>query len=254
MKALWRRLECLMHRDRFEREIDEEMRHHLALKAEERGSMEAANRQFGNVTLWKENSRAMWTGTFWEQIGQDIRYGLRAMTANKLFTAMAALSLALGIGANAAIYSFMDAIMIRALPVAHPEQLVILNWHAKGDAPVVRNHTGTSYDDPGGITTSPNYPYPAYEFLRDKNEVFSTLFGYANAGRLNLVVDGQAELGEGEYVSGGYFTGLGVRPAAGRWIGPEDDRTGATPVTTITYGFWQRRFGGRRCSRKIHSD
>jgi macrolide transport system ATP-binding/permease protein len=244
MKALWRRLEWLVHRDRFESELDEEMRHHLALKAEERGSVEAANRQFGNVTLWKENSRVMWAGTFWEPLGQDLRYGLRAMTANKLFTAMAALSLALGIGANTAIYSFMDAIMLRALPVQHPEQLVILNWHAKGEAPVVRNHTGTSYDDPGGITTSPNYPYPAYEFLRNKNEVFSTLFGYANAGRLNLVVDGQAELGEGEYVSGGYFTGLGVRPAAGRLIGPEDDRTGAAPVTTITYGFWQRRFGG----------
>jgi macrolide transport system ATP-binding/permease protein len=244
MKQLWRRLQWFMHRASFERELDEEMRHHLALKAEERGSAEAANRQFGNVTQWKENSRAMWTGTFWEQIGQDVRYGLRAMSANKLFTAMAVVSLALGIGANTAIYSFMDAIMLRALPVAHPEQLVILNWRAKaGNVPVVRNHTGSSYEEPGGGKTSPNYPYPAYELLRDNNHVFSTLFGYAGAGRLNLLVDGQAELGEGQYVSGGYFAGLGIRPAAGRLIGFDDDRPGVAPVVTIAYSFWQRRFG-----------
>jgi predicted permease len=243
MKPLWRRLLWFAHRDRFDRELDEEIRHHLALKAEERGSLQAANRQFGNATLWKENSRAMWIGTFWEELGQDIRYALRAMSANKLFTLLAALSLALGIGANTAIYSFMDAIMIRALPVQHPEQLIILNWRAKGNAEVVRSHSGTSYDEPGGIKTSPNYPYPAYELFRDHNQVFSTLFGYTGAGRLNLVIDGQAELGEGQYVSGGYFTGLGVRPAAGRLIGREDDRPGATPVVTISYGFWQRRFG-----------
>jgi len=244
MKQLWRRLQWFVHRSRFERELDEEMRHHLALKAEERGSVEAANRQFGNVTLWKENSRAMWTGRFWEQVGQDIRYGLRAMTANRLFTAMAVLSLALGIGANTAIYSFMDAIMLRALPVAHPEQLVILNWRAKaGDVPVVRNHTGSSYEEPDGGKTSPDYPYPAYELLRDNNHVFSTVFGYAWAGRLNLLVDGQAELAEGQYVSGGYFAGLGIRPAAGRLIGFDDDRPGAIPVVTIAYSLWQRRFG-----------
>jgi hypothetical protein len=75
MKQLWRRLRWFAGRDRFESELDEEMRHHLAMKAEERGSVEAANRQFGNVTSWKEKSRAMWTGTFWEQAGQDIRYG-----------------------------------------------------------------------------------------------------------------------------------------------------------------------------------
>lgn len=136
----------------------------------------------------------------------------------------------------------MDAIMIRALPVQRPEQLVILNWRAPKKIPIVRNHMGTSYDDPGG-QTSPNFPYPAYEFLRKNNQVFSTLFGYSAAGRLNLVVDGQAELGEGQYVSGDYFSVLGVRPTAGRLIAPEDDRTGATPVVAISYGFSQRHFG-----------
>jgi macrolide transport system ATP-binding/permease protein len=244
MKELWRKLQWFAHRHQFESELDEEMRHHLALKAEQGGSIVAANRQFGNVTLWKEKSRAMWTWTFWEQFAQDIRYALRTMRANKLFTVIAAVSLALGIGANTAIYSFMDAIMLRALPVRHPEQLLIVNWRARGDSAVVNSHTGNSYEEPGGGVTSPNYPFQAYEFLRDHNHSFSTLFGYARAGRLNLMVDGQAELGDAQYVSGGYFRGLGVRPAAGRLIGPEDDKPGAVPVVTITYNFWQRRFAG----------
>jgi predicted permease len=186
----------------------------------------------------------MWIGTFWEQFAQDLRYGLRTMSANKLFAGMAVVSLALGIGANTAIYSFMDAIMIRALPVKHAEQLAIVNWSVKGESTVVNGHSGSSYDEPDGSVTSPNYPYQAYEFLRDHNHSFSTLFGYFGAGRLNLVVDGQAELGEGQYVTGGYFRGLGVRPAVGRLIGPDDDKPGAVPVIAISYGFWQKRFAG----------
>lgn len=244
MKELWRRMQWLARRDRFECELDEEMRHHLALQAEEQGSPDAAKRKFGNVTLLKEDSRAMWTGTFWEQFAQDIRYGLRTMSANKLFTGMAVVSLALGIGANTAIYSFMDAIMIRALPVKHPDQLLIVNWRVKGESTVVNSHSGSSYEEPGGSVTSPDYPYQAYESLRDHNHSFSRLFGYAGAGRLNLVVDGQAELGDGEYVTGGYFGGLGVRPAAGRLIGPNDDKPGAAPVVAISYSFWQKRFAG----------
>src|ERR1035438_5751601 len=97
MRELLRRLRHLLHRDEFERELDEEMRHHLALSAEQRGSAGAANRQFGNITLLREESRSMWTWTVWEQFLQDLRYGLRAMAANPLFTAIATISLALGI-------------------------------------------------------------------------------------------------------------------------------------------------------------
>jgi len=185
----------------------------------------------------------MSTWHFWEPFTQDIRYAFRSMAGSKLFTGMAILSLALGIGANTAIYSFMDGVMLRALPVQHSEQLVILNWRAKSDAPVVHSHWGDNYDEPGGGKTSPNFPYPAFQLMRDHNDVFSSLFGHVGGGRLNLVIDGNAELESGQYVTGGFFSGLGVPPAAGRLIEPDDDRPGAPPVAVITNDYWHTRFG-----------
>jgi macrolide transport system ATP-binding/permease protein len=187
----------------------------------------------------------MWIGTFWEQLAQDVRYGIRAMAANRLFSAMAILSLALAIGANTAIYSFMDAIMLRAMPVGHPSELAILNLRFKGDATVAHSSHGSRYREANGASTSPNYPFQAYELLRDNNPVFSSLFAHARGGRVNLTADGQAELGVAEYVSGGFFSGLELVPAAGRLISPDDDKAGATPVAVISYGFWQRRFSGQ---------
>jgi macrolide transport system ATP-binding/permease protein len=244
MKTLWRRLHWWIHRERYEREMEEEIAFHLMLLSRDHEEA-VALRHFGNITYIKEESRHMWTGTFWEQLAQDTRYGIRAMAANKLFSAMAILSLALGIGANTAIYSFMDAILLRAMPVHRPGELVLVNWRSKsGETPIVRNLRGSNYHESGGTTASPNYAYGAHEFLRDNNNVFSNLFAYNGAGRYNLSIDSLAELGDCEYVSGGYFSGLGIVPAAGRLIGPDDDRQGATPVVAITYGYWQRRFGG----------
>jgi macrolide transport system ATP-binding/permease protein len=180
---------------------------------------------------------------FWEALAQDARYAFRGMAGSKLFTGMAVLSLALGIGANTAIYSFMDRVMFRALPVRHPEQLVILNWRAKSGAPVVHGHWGSSYDEPGGGTTSPNFPYAAFELLRDHNDVLSSLFGHVGVGQLDLVIDNQAELASGQFVTGGFFQGLGVSPAAGRLINRDDDRMGAPMIAVITDDYWHTRFG-----------
>ena len=245
MRELWHRLRFLLHRGQFERDLDEEMRHHLALKAAEEGSPDAARRQFGNVVLLKEDSRAMWTWNFAEQFVQDIRYALRTMAVNRLFAAMAVLSLALGIGANTAIYSFMDAVMLRALPVSHPEELVVFKWTAKGRTTVVHSLHGSNSEDDSGNSTSPNYPFAAFVSLGARNDKLTTLFAYANAWGLNLTAGGQAEVAGGLYVSGGFFTGLGVPPAAGRLISAEDDRTGAAPVVVIAYPYWQTRFAGK---------
>jgi MacB-like periplasmic core domain len=108
---------------------------------------------------------------------------------------------------------------------------------------VVNTHTGSSYRE-AGSSVSPNYPYHAYELLRDHNHVFSSLFAFAQAGRLNAVVHGQALLEIGEYVSSGYFAGLGVKPAIGRLVSQADDQPGAAAVVVISYAFWQGQFGG----------
>jgi macrolide transport system ATP-binding/permease protein len=241
MKELLRRLWFLLRRAEFERDLEEEMRHHLALSAQDRGGAEIASRRFGNITLLKEESRAMWTFNFWEQLAQDIRYGLRTMAANPLFSAMAVLSLALGIGANTAIYSFMDAIMLRALPVPDPEELVVFKWHTKDYPPVAHKFSGDAYNDPRTGYTSGNLPLPALAELQGSNGVLSSAFAFSGIPRLTVEVQGQSEMVGCLLVSGDFYRGLGIRPALGRLIGEDDDRTGAN-VVVISYDWWQRRF------------
>ncbi|HEY3938787.1 MAG TPA: ABC transporter permease [Bryobacteraceae bacterium] len=241
-----RRLRHLLERSRFDRELEEEMCHHLALSAEEQGTAEAARRRFGNVTSIKERSRAMWTWTLCEQFVQDIRYGLRSMAANPLFTIVAVFLLALGIGANTAIYSFMDAIMLRALPVQHSEQLVILNWHTKAFPAVSHGFSGRADQDPTTGFTSGNFPFAAFELIQARHDVFSKVFAFAGMGRLIAETaikgtQGHAEIADGELISGAFYGDLGVRPALGRLIDDQDDRARAN-VAVISYAWWQRRF------------
>jgi predicted permease len=232
-------------------DLDDEIAHDLAAEAEERirsgatreEAERASHRDFGNVLLLKEDVREMWGSTSIERLGQDIRYGWRTLCKNPLFAMMAVLSLALGIGANTAIYSVMDAIMIRALPVRNPGDLAILNWRARHDDGVVQSHNGSVYDELGGGMTSPDFPWPAYKLLRHNNS-FSTLFAYKGAGVLNLTVGGQAELGEVEFISGNFFSGLGIIPAAGRLIADTDNLAGASQVAVLSYGYWRGRFAG----------
>jgi predicted permease len=242
MPDLLRKLRFFLHRGRFEQDLAEEMRHHLAMKSAEAGDPGTAHRQFGNITSLQEESRAVWTWTFWEQIAQDLRYGLRMMTANPSFTAMAVLSLALGIGANTAIYSFLDSLTMRALPVQHPEQLAVIHWQSKAQPAVIGSMSGTRRRDARHGVNSPNYPYAAFDLFRADSDVFSNLFAYARGGRTNTIVEGQAEILDAELVSGGFFGGLGVYPAAGRLIMEDDDRFGAPPVAVISYQYWRRRF------------
>ena len=256
MNAFFRKLSWLRRRPSKEDELREELQFHLEEEAEERQAQglaneearRAARRDLGNVTLVQENTRAAWGWTLIEQLGQDLRYAFRTMAANRLFTLLAVVSLALGIGANTAIYSFMDAILLRSLPVADPESLVVLNWHAKTTGPdfVMHGMSGSSWDDSRGITTG-IFPFPAYELFRKNDAVFSIVFAHYPSWQvrsLNLVAKGQAGIAAGWIVSGDYFRGLGVAPAAGRLIDSEDDRPGVPAVAVVSYAFSQRRFGG----------
>ncbi len=223
--------------------IEHETQRHIAAGIPE---AQARSKALLGIEQAKEECRDIRRGAWFDKLAQDVRYGWRTMLKNPLFSAMAILSLALGIGANTAIYSLMDAIMVRALPVQNAQQLVILNWRAstKHDPDVVQSHSGSKYTEPDGGSTSPDLPWPAYESLRARNHVLSSLFAFKTAGRLNVVLHGQAEIGEVNFVSGNYFTGLGIGPAAGRLINDADDRANAPQVAVISYRYWQERLAG----------
>ena len=175
----------------------------------------------------------------------DLRYGLRMLVKSPGFTAVVVLSLALGIGANTAIFSLIDAVMLKMLPVKAPGQLRLLNWLGPSELQphgIVNGDVST--DEHSGLKTISNLSYPTFEKLRDQNQVFSHLLGFASAGQMNVTIEGQAELADGQFLSGDYGAGLGVRPILGRAITTDDDKVGnANSVAMISYGYWRRRFG-----------
>lgn len=256
MTSFLRRLIWLAKRRRKDDELREELQFHLDEEAEQcqtEGLPQdqarwAARRDLGNATLLQESTRALWTATFFEQVVQDLRYALRTMIKNPAFTALASLSLALGIGANTAIYSLLDALLLRSLPVSDPASLVVLNWQARawrGDF-VMQEMSGDVEDDPKLGSVSGIFPYPAFEYFQKNHSVFSDVFAHCRTREvraMNLTIKGQAQIASGELVSGDYFRGLAVVPAAGRLIIPDDDRSGAA-VAVVSHAFSVKHFGG----------
>ena len=160
-----------------------------------------------------------------ENLAQDLRYALRAMRRSPGLTAVAALSLALGIGANTAIFSLMDAVLLRTLPVDKPEEL---------------ERIGVMDGSSPGFTFS----YPMFRELRQRNQTFSGVFARA-ATPVSLVATGRTERGVVELVSGNYFSVLGVRPLLGRELTEADDQVPlGHPVAVLSYRYWNRRLSG----------
>src|SRR3954471_20575782 len=167
-----------------------------------------------------------------ETVGQDVRYGFRQLRANPGFTAVAVASLALGIGANTAIFQLVDAVRLRTLPVARPQELAAINFAPKSAR--------------GGwwSSRSANFTSFHWEQVQKRNEPFSGLIAWS-ATRFNLSTGGEARYAEGLYVSGDYFRVLGVQPSIGRTFTADDDRRGCGPRGgVISSAFWDREFGG----------
>jgi macrolide transport system ATP-binding/permease protein len=252
VRLILHRCRSLFRRSRVEADLQREMNLHLDQLVKERmaeGMTEsearaAAKRDFGPVSLTAEQCRDMRRTHLIEELIRDLAFAFRALKKSPAFTVTALLSLALGIGANTAVYSFMDTVMVRALPIPNPENLVVVNWRAKGWPKVAHSQHGEGHKDPGGVAVSGIFPYPAWDSLRDHNDSLSSLFAFAQAGRLNLVAGNQAFLGEGEYVSGNYFGAIGAPPTAGRLIGNEDDKAGVNAIAVISYRLWRQHFNG----------
>jgi predicted permease len=233
------RLRSLFRRRQVEQELEEELRYHIERQIEEHiakgmtpeEARYAALRAMGSVEQRKEECRDMRRVRLIEDLTQDIRCGLRTLRKSPGFTAVATLSLALGIGANTAIFSLINALMLRMLPVKEPQELAVLS------------HTNTL----GTRVTSTSFNYPLYEMFRDRNQSFTGIFAAGGVVRARLTVEGttgEIESAQQNRVSGNFFSVLGVNAIIGRTLTEDDDRIGnPQSVAVISYDFWQRRFG-----------
>lgn len=183
-----------------------------------------------------------------DQMFQDLRYGIRMLVKSKSFTAVAVLSLALGIGANTALFTVVDAVLLKTLPVKDADRLVLFEWQA-GRAFRTNGMRGTFIPGPPNTRGASMFRYDTYQKLQSaryesSDNPLSDLFAFAPIYELTSVVNEQAEVIQGQAVSGGYFAGLGVDPLVGRVITDEDDKATASPVVVISHQYWLDRFSG----------
>jgi predicted permease len=241
---MWRR------RKQRERDLERELQADLELEAEElRGggmtaeeARYAARRALGNAALLKEDVREAWGWMFLDHLKRDVVYALRGMRKSPGFTAAAVLSLAMGIGANTAVFTIADAMLLKALPVERPEELRNLTWIRRGGDPVgMTGHSGHGAADERGRDVDGSFSYPAYEVFRNSVPQLSDLLAYA-PNQFTVTSGGRADLAFGHYVSGNYFTGLGARPLLGRPILPEDDAPGRPGVAVLSHEYWSAHF------------
>ncbi|TAM84276.1 MAG: ABC transporter permease [Acidobacteria bacterium] len=255
LRTLFAKLTGLFRKARLEQQLHEDIQAHLDMLAEEnlRKGMTpeearyAAQREFGNIASMKEECRESWSIRIIEELVQDVRYGLRQLRRNPGFTIVAVLTLALGIGANTAIFSVIDAVMHRRLPVKDPGQLRLLSWTcAANRLPLTSNASYKFHDSTSGTVCS-SLSYPFFQQLQAHTEVFASVFGFAPLSlqpTLNIDIDGRIRVVEGELVTGNYFSGLGAQPILGRPITDQDEKTGVSTVAVISYRFWRAAFGG----------
>lgn len=233
-----------------EQDLERELRSHLDLEAAEHAesgvsseeARHAAMRALGNAILMKEEVRAVWGWISIERMLQDLRYALRILRKTPAFTAVAVLSLALGIGANTSVFSLLDAVLLKSVPVRDPEQLRILMWARRGEPFGLKSHSGYTVMDEKGRSLDGSFSYPAFELFRTSAPQFSDLVAFAQ-NQFNVTAGGTTDLAFGHYVSGNYFTGLGAQPLIGRPILREDDSASKPPVAVLTHAYWDKRFG-----------
>ncbi|MBZ5592517.1 MAG: ABC transporter permease [Acidobacteriia bacterium] len=244
----WRKLKALAGRKQFDRDLDEEMRLHVELRAQEQiksgtapdDARAAARRRFGNPTLLKETSRDVWGWSSIESFWQDLRYAARMLSTSPAFTLVAVLSLAIGIGANTAIFSIANAILLKSLPVRDPDQLRLVLWTGHSRIP---RHSGSGYSTHlHGIEVNSSFSYPMYKLLAASVPQFSSLMGFQHA-QVTVVAAGESHYAGAFFATGNFFSDLGLSPLAGRLLSPEDDRPGAPAVVVLSYRYWERRFG-----------
>jgi putative ABC transport system permease protein len=226
-----RRLLNTVRTRRLNREIDRELAFHIAERADalksaglsEAEALREARRRLGNPMLQRERTRDADVVSWVDSFFRDLRHALRGLVRAPVFASVAVLSLALGIGANTAVFSLIEAVVLRPLPVPDPEELVAVGM--------------------GGESNQvPYFTNPVWEQVRDRQSVLSAVAAFSEE-RFNTVQGGESRRLSGLYVSGDYFRLFGVEPVAGRVLGPSDDVRGCARTAVLSHGLWQREYG-----------
>jgi predicted permease len=236
LRQLWLRCKAIRNRSQLDRDLQDELEFHLAMReskhraagCDPEEARYAARRQFGNASNLKERSREMWTFTPLETFWQDVRHGARILRKNLGFTSLITLTLALGIGANTAIFSLVDWLVLRSLPIENPAQITFLTF------PLELGNFDNSFS------------YPEFREIQEQTaDVFSGEAAVDDDGLEGLTVDGETRPTECAFVTGNFFPVLGIKPYLGRFLLPsEGSVSGADPVVVLSYGYWQGRFNG----------
>ncbi|MFL6351235.1 MAG: ADOP family duplicated permease [Bryobacteraceae bacterium] len=245
--GLWSRLSRTFHAQQRDAEIEEELQYHLAMKQRDGFDSREARLKFGNPSRLKEETRAQGILVWLESLFRDIRYGLRQFRRSPALTVVVIASLALGIGANSAIFSLVDAALLKELPVKDPQSLRLVLWMNQGWPDVLCNMlTGDSDGNPGGIMRGSSIAPRIYRELERRQNGFASLMGFSDADLVAVATSSRpAQQFELQYVSMNFFEALGVPLRFGRAFSAEEDRVGAAPLVVISDRFWRSRFGGR---------
>jgi len=248
-----KKLRAVLTRKRQENDVNDELRFHLEREVEQniaRGMApdEARRRalvDFGGVQQTRESLREVHGGRFFEAIAQDTRYAWRMLRKSPAFTIIAVVTLALGIGANTAIFSLIDAVIFRSLPIADPQSLLVFQWESrKGPGNMsYRNFGECDESRDGGMARGCSLSLPFFKQVAQSG-LFSHIAAYTVAGQVDMSGNGPARMVKGEFVTGDYFQTLGVRAHLGRLINAGDDNASAQTAAVLDHSFWQTEFGG----------
>ena len=242
--GLWSRLIRTFRSGRHGAEIDEELQFHLAMDAAEGRDRRDARIRLGNVTRIAEETRAVGIIEWLDSALRDARHGFRQLRKTPLLALAVVLSLTIGVGANTAIFSLIDAAILKPLPVNDPDSLVIVAWTNEGFPPGVENINGDFRTISGGRHQGSSVGANLYRRLAREQTTFAALMGIADPDSVAIAVDASpAEQASLQYVSSNFFQGLGSLPVIGRPFRDEEDRLGHEPVVIVSHRFWISRLG-----------
>jgi predicted permease len=244
--GLWSRIRKTFRGDRYSAEIQEELQFHLEMDVASGRDRREANMRLGNVTRFEEETRAKGIIEWLDSAGRDAHYVLRQLRRTPVLVLAILLSLTIGVGANTAIFSLVDAAILRPLPVKDPDSLRIVEWTNEGFPEGVRNINGDFNRISGNRVQSSSVGANLYRSLKRKQTAFEALIAVADPNSIAAATDASpAEQVSIQYVSSNFFQGLGALPILGRPFRDEEDRVGQEPVVIVSHRFWMSRLGGR---------